>query len=86
MIYCFSCSKDRSNLKSVLIGGFSDYHRAKNAEKQENADKELKKKGKKTTECQDLRHVPKSEHIFMKLPKKGSFNLNSVMDSTYFFS
>lgn len=30
--------------------------------------------------------VPKHEHVFMKLPKKGKFNLQSVLDSTYFFS
>lgn len=71
---------------NVSLVDFSDYNRAKNDENNENANKELKKKGKKTAECLDLRHVPKSEHIFMKLPEKGNFDLNSVLDSTYFFS
>lgn len=53
---------------------------------------QIKKKKKKstivtaTTDTLDLGSVPKSQHTFMKLPKKGDFDLNSVLDSVYFFS
>lgn len=46
------------------------------------------KKGKKANvkTIPYLQPVSKSQHIFMKLPKKGEFDLNSVLDSIYFFS
>lgn len=53
---------------------------------------QMKKKKKKSTieavtnDTLDLRCVPKNQHTFMKLPKKGDFDLNSVLDSVYFFS
>lgn len=46
-----------------------------------------KKTAKKIKDEQNTaKKTKKIEQNFTNLPKKGSFDLNSVLDSTYFFS
>lgn len=42
------------------------------------------KKAKKSKKSFDV--VSREQHIFLQVPEKGDFDLNSVQDSTFFFS